>query len=275
MVVAVNENLTSESTPPAARRPQPHLPTIGMIGVGVMASALVHGIGDAAEKILLSPRGAENARLLSRRHAAVEVCPDNQAVMKGSEVVFLCVRPDQVNDALSGVIVPEDVVVVSVVAGVSAEHLATLLGDGVTVVRATVQVSVRRRAGLTVISHDHPTVRALFDLLGGTLILEEGPFDALQVPAAAMSSLLGYVKALTDWAVTRGVPPAAAERFVISLAQGAVADLDPADPIAEILSHHETPGGVNEFVRTHWLDERIDLLQEVLDQVLDNLKGPA
>lgn len=275
MVVAVNGKLTSESTPSATFRPHPHLPTIGMIGVGVMASALVRGIGDAAQKILLSPRGAKNARLLAQRHDAVEVCPDNQAVVEGSEVVFLCVRPDQIDDALSGVTVPEDVVVVSVVAGVSTEQLATILGPGVTVVRATVQVSVSRRAGLTVVSHDHPTVRALFDLLGGTLIVEEGPFDALQVPAAAMSSLLGYLKALTDWAVARGVPPADAERFVISLAQGAVADLDPADPIAEALSHHETPGGVNEFVRTHWLDKRIDPLHEVLDQVLDRLKGPA
>lgn len=260
---------------PRSSQPNSDLPVIGMIGVGVMASALVDGIGESAKKILLSPRGAENARLLSRRHSCVEVCPDNQSVVEGSEVVFLCVRPEQVDDVLSEVIVPEGVLVVSVVAGVSAEQLAKYLGNGLPIVRAIVQVSVRRRAGLTVVSCDHPTVCALFDLLGGTLVVEEGSFDALQVPAAGMSSLLGYLGALIDWAVARGVPPAAAERFVMSLAQGAVGDLDPNVPIGEALAHHETPGGVNEFVRTHWLDTRMHSLQGVLDQVLGRLEGTS
>src|SRR3954451_13658991 len=72
------------------------LPRLGFVGVGAIAEALIAGLcagGEQRGTFLLSPRNAQLSKGLAERFAFVKVAADNQAVVDGSDIVFLAVTP--------------------------------------------------------------------------------------------------------------------------------------------------------------------------------------
>lgn len=70
--------------------------TIGFIGTGNIASALVRGLCASARppsRILVSPRNTEKAARLAAEFAQVRVAATNQAVVDESDTVILSVLP--------------------------------------------------------------------------------------------------------------------------------------------------------------------------------------
>jgi len=67
---------------------------IGIIGTGIIASAIVTGF--CTKKIghlfFLSPRNAEKAAALAAEFPEVKVCASNQEVIDNSDWVFICLR---------------------------------------------------------------------------------------------------------------------------------------------------------------------------------------
>lgn len=111
---------------------------IGIIGTGAIAEAIVDGIrvanGDRPT-IILSPRNAQTASSLARRHPNVHVGEDNQAVVDAAPTILLAVRPDAVREVLGDLRMPGDGVLISAVAGWSIEALREHLDVDVEIVR--------------------------------------------------------------------------------------------------------------------------------------------
>jgi pyrroline-5-carboxylate reductase len=69
---------------------------LGFVGAGAITTAIVTGLnasGGGADTILVSPRNANVAAALAGRFSNVTVAADNQAVLDGSDVVMIAVRP--------------------------------------------------------------------------------------------------------------------------------------------------------------------------------------
>jgi pyrroline-5-carboxylate reductase len=233
-------------------------PTIGIVGVGEIAGAIVEGLcADAANApdVVLSPRGVKLSATLARRFPTVRVGADNQEVADSAPVLLLAVRPDAAESALSGLRVPRDSVVVSVIAGVQHDDLHRLLGPDVTIVRAIPLPAVRRRAGVTAVYPSHPVATELFDRLGGSLdVADSDAFAALSAATGTISAHLRVLTLIAEWTARHGVEPAEAERYVRGLFVGVADGLsDPTRSLPELVTHHETPGGLNEQLRESWL----------------------
>ncbi len=253
---------------------------LGIIGVGGIAQAVVHGLcgapapeGDEAPpEIFLSPRGARTAAELAGRYPTVQVCSDNQDVVDRSELVMIAVRPEQRVEALGGVRVGDDRVVVNVMAGVATDDVRQVLATGAQIVRAMPLQAVRERRSVTVTWPSHPDVDALFDRLGGALpVAEEADFNVFSAVTGTMSTHFAYLATLIAWAGRQGIPARDADRFVRSLFQGVGRALaDESRPLEGILDDHETPGGVNERIRLRWFESGGS---EALGSELDALLG--
>ncbi|MFI8997313.1 NAD(P)-binding domain-containing protein [Streptomyces sp. NPDC053542] len=252
---------------------------IGIIGVGEIARALVEGLCEGVDdppEIFLSPRGASAAAELSRRYAGVHVCADNQDVIDRAAVVILAVRPDDRDEALTGLAVDGDRVVVSVLAGVGSEELRRTLGDtGAPIVRAIPLPAVRQRTSVTVTCPSHPVVTALFERLGGSLaVADEAALNVFSALTATITSHYWYLATLTDWAVRQGIPSDAAERYVRSLFQDVGRALsDESRSLPRLAADHETPNGINERIRSTWFDAaNARALNAALDELLADLR---
>jgi pyrroline-5-carboxylate reductase len=77
---------------------------LGFVGTGAITSAIVTGLNasDAGrDSILVSPRNAEVAAALTAKFPNVAVAESNQAVLDGSDVVILAIRPQVTVEVLS------------------------------------------------------------------------------------------------------------------------------------------------------------------------------
>jgi pyrroline-5-carboxylate reductase len=254
---------------------------IGIIGVGEIGRALVAGLcdggdrGDESPEVFLSPRGARTAAELAARYPGVEVCADNQAVVDRSEVVIVAVRGQDRHEALAGLKVDGDRIVVNVMSGVANDELRRILATDAVLVRAIPLPSVRERRSVTVTFPAHPVTDALFERLGGAQpVADEAAFDIYSALTGTLTAHFAYLAMLTSWAADQGIAPADADRYLRGLFQGVGRALDDESrTLHQLAADHETPNGNNERIRTTWFDPANSAgLQRALDGLLAHLR---
>ncbi|GGV03954.1 pyrroline-5-carboxylate reductase [Streptomyces albospinus] len=250
---------------------------IGIIGVGEIGRAIVMGLrhgGDESSEVFLSPRGARTAAELSERYEGVRVCADNQEVVDRSELVIIAVRRQDRRDALAGVRVDDDKIVVNVMAGVGNDDLRQTLATGAPMARAIPLPAIRERRSVTVVHPSHPEVNSLFERLGGVLpVADEDAFNVFSALTGTLTTHYTYLATLTSWAADHGIASEDADRYVRSLFQGVGRSLnDETRSLHQLAADHETPNGNNERIRTTWFDQaNSQALTRALDALLTDL----
>ncbi|MER6379400.1 NAD(P)-binding domain-containing protein [Streptomyces sp. NPDC001250] len=251
---------------------------IGIIGVGEIGRAIVMGLrhgGGTSPEVFLSPRGARTAAELSERYEGVQVCADNQEVVDRCELVVIAVRRQDRHEALAGLKVDDDKIVIHVMAGVATDDLRQTLATGAPVVRAIPLPAIRERRSVTVTHPSHPEVNSLFEELGGALpVADEAAFNVFSALTGTLTAHYTYLATLTSWAADQGIASDDADRYVRSLFQGVGRALsDETRSLHQLAADHETPGGNNERIRTTWFDPaNAEALKKALDGLLDDLK---
>ncbi|MDH6217818.1 NAD(P)-binding domain-containing protein [Streptomyces pseudovenezuelae] len=224
--------------------------------------------------VFLSPRGARITAELAARYADVAVCADNQEVVDRSEVVMIAVRRQDRHEALAGLRVGGDKVVVNVMAGVGNDDLRRTLATDAPLVRAIPLPAVRERRSVTVTYPSHPAVNSLFEDLGGVLpAADEAAFNVFSALTGTLTTHYWYLATLTSWAVAHGIPSDEADGYVRSLFQGVGRALsDGTRTLHQLAADHETPNGSNERIRTTWFDgANGGALNQALDDLLADL----
>ena len=265
--------MTTSSPPPRTR--------LGIVGVGEIGSAIVDGLCNGIEPadtpvICLSPRGASTAQRLAEQYSTVMVGADNQAVADHADVLVIAVRPESMREAMSKARVRPGTVVISVVAGVDHDELRGLLGADVDLVRAIPLPAVRHRTSLTATYPAHPVATDLFNRLGRVLELsDDQAFSALSAATGTISTQLAFLSAISAWIAQQGIAPVAADRYVRSLFVGLGEGLaDPTQTLDELVAAHETPGGLNNQLRTAWFNPEVSALHAQLDALLGRIGHP-
>ncbi|MFI0450117.1 NAD(P)-binding domain-containing protein [Actinomadura sp. 6N118] len=246
---------------------------IGIIGVGEIGRAIVVGLcegDDESPKVLLSPRGTGTVVELAAHYPNVRVCADNQEVVDSSEVVIIAVRRQDRHEALAGLRVADDKIVVSVMAGVGIDALRETLATNAPLVRAIPLPAVRERRSVTVTYPPHPVVDSLFTYLGGALPVEdEAVFNVFSALTGTLTAHYSYLATLTSWATGHGIAPDDADNYVRNLFQGVGRALsDQTRTLHQLAADHETPNGSNERIRTTWFTTASS---EALNKALDDL----
>jgi pyrroline-5-carboxylate reductase len=230
--------------------------TLGIVGVGAIAEAIVTGLcetGDAATSIHLSPRGAERATRLAARYPAAQVAGSNQAAVDQADAVLLCVRPQDACAVLEGLTFGAQQAVISVMAGVPIDALRPLVAPAEVIVRTVPLPAVARREGLTAICPGHDVARAIFEPLGGVIVVDdERAFDALSVSTGTIAAHLAYLDRISRWLVERGIPAGDATRYVAATFGSVSATWPGQSPrdFRTLSEEYATPGGTNEQVLT-------------------------
>jgi pyrroline-5-carboxylate reductase len=248
----------------------------GVLGVGAIGAAIATGLCenvDDAPTMLLSPRNAEIAAGLAERFATVEVAADNQAVVDGSSVVIVCVRPQVAHAVLGELRFPRDQVVISAIAGMSVTALLQLIAPVTDVARVILLPSVARREGITPIHPPNAAATALFKRLGETVELADvEAFDAFSASTATIAAHFRYLNTIAAWLESHEVPESAATRYVASIFAGLAEATRSGKRFEQLAREHATSGGINEqFVNEleqRGTFEHVSLgLQRVLDRL--------
>jgi pyrroline-5-carboxylate reductase len=227
--------------------------TIGFIGIGRIASAVVEGLVTApgrTPKILLSPRNAAKSAALAECFPTVTVAASNQAVLDGSRTVFLSLRPQVVTEALRPLRFDPRHTIVSLIP-LPLATLAPLVHPAQRTVRALVLPTCTQRLQAVPCWPEAVELYPLLERLGPPLPLRDEPeLNVLWASTAVISAFYAFLETVGDWAAARGVAPATAVDYTASMAHALarVSLTGGTDRFSRLASEAATPGGLNEQV---------------------------
>ncbi len=199
--------------------------TIGFIGSGNMAEALINGVLKAGVyrpgKVYVSDIRAERVEYL-REHYGVRPTADNRELASQVDVLVLSVKPQNMKDALESIkdSVNNHVLVISIAAGVTTSLIASILGD-VAIVRVMPNMPAWVDEAASVLYANQKATdrvekaRLILLSVGEAIVVEN---EALLDPVTAVSgSGPAYFFLLMQEMVKAGVALGLAEEDALSL----------------------------------------------------------
>jgi pyrroline-5-carboxylate reductase len=192
--------------------------TLGFIGGGNMAAALVKGLLNAKvvppKGVIVSDVKAERLASFQEKHGVVTT-EDNHELVKRADVVVLSVKPQVIDKVLEAIgrEVRAGQLVISVAAGVPVSAIESRLPDGAHVVRTMPNTPATVDAGATAIApgthateEDLETARTLFSAVGRVVTLEESLLDAVTgLSGSGPAYVMLMIEALADGGVKVGL----------------------------------------------------------------------
>lgn len=229
---------------------------IGFVGTGTISAAVVHGLQllRPAPMIVVSPRSEGTSRNLEARYPNVRRASSN-AEAAVSEIVVLGMRPTQVEEALAGIAFRPEQLVVSLVAGLSLADVQSLAPLS-RVDRAVPMPGIARADGPITVFPGQPEVVALLEPLGDLIVAPSEASLNMGGVTGFMSSYFELQGSLIKRAAAAGIADVDARKYVVSLLSmlAATARGTPADHFGDLVTEHQTKGGLNERVRATLLE---------------------
>lgn len=236
--------------------------TIGFIGSGNMAEALIRGILAAKvcspQDLFISDVRPERLKELANKYGVIP-CDANAEIVRRSDTVVLSVKPQVMNDALQSIqgAAGAGKLFISIAAGVRVAKIAAALGD-LPIIRVMPNTPALIGEGASaVFANDlaKPLLkRALLicSAVGKAVVVQdEAQIDAVTaVSGSGPAYFFLLMEAMMETAVSLGLPPDVAKDLVLQTAKGAgllAAESDKNGESPAVLRRKVTsPGGTTE-----------------------------
>jgi pyrroline-5-carboxylate reductase len=206
---------------------------ISIIGGGNLGTAIAEGLiqsGFVSPKhILITKRNIHTLHELERK--GVLVSDKNEEAVRYADLVILAVKPFQVNDILLSLkdeFRMHEQVLVSVVTGVTIEHIARYLGAALPVVRAMPNTAIAIQESMTCIAANNVAeehlqyVMDIFNQLGRAVRIDEKLMDAATVLGACGTAFaMRYIRANIQGGIEIGFDAATANLIAAQTVKGA------------------------------------------------------
>jgi pyrroline-5-carboxylate reductase len=236
--------------------------TIGFIGGGNMAEAIIKGIISAnvysPDDIFVSDIQLQRLSFLAKRYH-IQTADDNATLTGKANILVLSVKPQDMTEALQSIkdAVRPDTLVISIMAGKKTSDIAAVLGDR-PIVRVMPNTPALIGEGASALFANEKAksmlekATSIFSSVGETVVIETE--DLIDAVTAVSGSGPAYYFLLTEEiikaAAKLGLPEDTAKKLVLQTAKGAAllaaeADKKGEGP-AQLRQKVTSPGGTTE-----------------------------
>ncbi len=247
--------------------------TIGFVGSGNMAEALIKGVIAAnvysPENIFISDIQVERLKFLAEKYSVI-VCEENSELAAKVEMVVLSIKPQNMSEALESIkdALGADKLVISIAAGIKVANITAVLGD-IAVVRVMPNTPALIGEGASALFANERAkpmlekAMAIFSSVGKAVVVDDE--DLIDVVTAVSGSGPAYYFLLMEEMIKAGVqlglPEDVAKDLVLQTAKGAgllatEADKNGESP-AELRRKVTSPGGTTEAALKVFAEGRI------------------
>lgn len=254
----------------------------GILGVGELTEKVVAGLcrTQNAVEIILSPRNAARAEMLRDAYGCL-VAESNQSVVDMAEILIIGVRPDALPQLASDIILRPDQTVISLVAGVTTQHLQALFGHD-RIVRMMLTYAAEINRATVVLSACEDEVTRYFSALGEITVLKsEDAFELATVSMCMNGWFYHLADGLQNWLSEKGMDQKSARALVL----GAMRDC------AEYATHNThksldtmlkaiatektyTAQGLDILEQHHSLQPWVDASDKILESLTGSQRSP-
>jgi len=236
--------------------------TIGFIGPGVMAEAMIRGLVQhkIAEATQISISGPHQERLDElKEKIGVAGLLENSLLAQKSDIIVLSVKPQRLDKVLEGLAgsIKESTLVISIVAGAPIRKISKVLNHKA-VVRAMPNTPAQIGEGITVWTCSSETsqkqkdeAKAILGAFGIEIFMDEESFldKATALSGTGPAYVYLFMEAMVDAGVHLGFPRRIAEQLVTRTLRGSVDFYEHGDDstmhLARLRNQVTSPGGTS------------------------------
>ena len=263
--------------------------TIGFIGAGNMAEALIKGVISGniynAENVLISDIRAERLKLLSEKYQVI-TCEDNSELVAKVQIIVLSVKPQNMADALESIkdSIGTEKLIISIAAGIKVADIDAVLGD-IAIVRVMPNTPALIGQGASALFANEQAktmlekVVEIFSVCGKAVVVEDE--DLIDAVTALSGSGPAYYFLLMEEMIKTGIrlglPDDVAKDLVLQTAKGAGLLAVEADGNGEspaVLRQKVTsPGGTTEAALNVFKEGKIsELISAAINRAYERSK---
>lgn len=243
---------------------------VGFLGTGEITSAMVRALRGQAHSILISPRNATVAASLAAEVAGVTVAP-NEAVVAGSDVVFLCLLARVAEEVLPGLPFRADQTVISVMVDAPLAKLRQLCAPA-TDIAITIPLPPIAKGGCPLpVYPASPVLESLFGARNPVIPLDSETAIAAHLGVSAICSpIIDQLITAAGWLAAHTGDTHAAEAYVAAMIRCYLPERAAEGELAEALQKLSTEGGLNATLRAAMSGAKADMIRG-LDGFSDRL----
>ncbi|MGR3614955.1 MAG: NAD(P)-binding domain-containing protein [Paracoccaceae bacterium] len=220
---------------------------IGIIGTGVIASAVVRGLAGHGHLITVSERSTAQSRMLEAEIAEVRVM-SNQEVLEHSDVIFLGLMGDVAPAVLDPLKFRQGQRIISLMGGVSLKMVSAMVQPAQAVSVMIPFPAIAQGGSPVLVQGDVALIEALFGDRNEIFALNgDEELNAYLCAQAVLSPAVRLVQDAAIWLGKRVADDAQAEAFLRHLVGSSLLASE-TDPLLQALN---TPGGYNARLREH------------------------
>ncbi|WP_410989120.1 pyrroline-5-carboxylate reductase ProI [Bacillus cereus] len=234
---------------------------ISFLGAGSIAEAIIGGLLHAnvvkGEQITVSNRSNETRLQELHKKYGVKGTHNKKELLTDANILFLAMKPKDVAEALPPFkeYINNNVLIISLLAGVSTDSIRKLLQKDVPIIRAMPNTSAAILKSATAISPSkHATAEhirtatSLFETIGLVSVVEEEDMHAVTALSGSGPAYIYYVvEAMEEAAKKIGLKEDVAKSLILQTMIGAAEMLKASDKHPSILRKEITsPGGTTE-----------------------------
>ncbi|PLT34788.1 pyrroline-5-carboxylate reductase [Bacillus sp. V5-8f] len=234
---------------------------IAFIGAGSMAEAIISGMVAKdivkPKEIYITNRSDKDRLAFLQSRYGVSISESLETLLKDADIVFLAVKPKDILGAMEAAkpFISEQMLLISVAAGVHTASLEGLISKKVSIIRAMPNTSAAVGESATAIAgnqhaseHDLDLAQELFETIGTVTTVKEDQLDAVTGLSGSGPAYIYYlVEAMEKSSLTIGLDAETAKQLIIQTLIGAAAMLSQSDKSPAVLRKEVTsPGGTTE-----------------------------
>ena len=226
--------------------------------MGNIGSSILRGLlaVESSGKIRISDEKKEKLEFFktdAESASRVVVCERNEEVAKGSEVIILAVKPNEVGAVVREIVpfMTEASVLISVAAGVPTSVIEDYLGAGKKVIRVMPNIGARVGESVTALcrgtyagEEDEDVATAILRAIGSVYSVKERDIDVITgLSGSGIAFVAAVIDAMADGGVYEGLPRELSLAIAAKTALGAARMILAGDKPSEIAQMTASPGG--------------------------------
>lgn len=206
---------------------------IGFIGCGNMGKAMLGSLVKSKdinnEDIMVSTKSNTSAQNIIKEFN-VKATTINSEVTKNSDIIFLAVKPFFFKEVIEEIkdVVKEDVIIISIAAGVTIEQIEEWFGKKIKLVRTMPNTPALVGEGMSAICPNNNVseeelnyIGKLYNLFGKYEVIAEKDFHAfIALCGSSPAYVFMFIEAMADAAVAQGMPRKQAYQFAAQAVLG-------------------------------------------------------
>lgn len=231
--------------------------TVGFVGGGQMAEALVRGILAAGltakENIMIAEPNASRCEYLQNEYG-VTCTQSAESLCRACRVLVVAIKPQVAKQVLNTYrsFISSEHLVISIMAGIPLQVLAEYLAESVRLIRVMPNTPALVLAAASAFSpnpqattEDREIATAIFSAVGTCVEVTENLLDAVTgLSGSGPGYVFTFIEALIDGGVLAGLPRPIAEQLVLQTVCGsAQLALQTGEPPAVLKGKVTSPGG--------------------------------